>query len=176
MLQSAFIVRVPETEPHVASLRERYDPSARLGVPAHITVLYPFMAPDRIDAVIVAKVRAITRSTAPFAFRLTRIGCFTGTLYLAPEPAAPFIDLTLALVREFPAHKPYGGQYEGVVPHLTVAQAGAPQQHEAEAQLRACLSVGVAAVCRELVLIENSSGRWLPMHVFPLGLRSATTR
>lgn len=171
MNQSAFIVRVPEAEPHVATLRERLDPSARLGVPAHITVLYPFMAPEHIDAALVAKVRAIATATAPFVFRLARIGRFTGTLYLAPDPPAPFIALTLALVRAFPGHLPYGGQHEGIVPHLTVAQADAAQLHEAETQLRAnpALGRGISAVCRELVLIENSSGRWLPMHLFALG-------
>jgi hypothetical protein len=43
MAESAFIVCVPEAEPHVAVLRERFDASARLGLPAHITMLYPFM-------------------------------------------------------------------------------------------------------------------------------------
>jgi hypothetical protein len=37
MAQTAFIVRVPEAERHVGDLRDRFDPSARLGVPAHIT-------------------------------------------------------------------------------------------------------------------------------------------
>ncbi len=176
MNQSAFIVRVPEAEPHVATLRERLDPSARLGVPAHITVLYPFMAPEHIDAALVAKVRAIATATAPFVFRVARIGRFPGTLYLAPEPEAPFIALTLALMRAFPGHLPYGGQHEGIVPHLTVAQARDAELHDAETQLRAnpSLARGVAAVCRELALIENSSGRWLPMHSFALGHGGAT--
>ena len=47
--QTALIVRVPETEPCVAALRERFDPSAALGVPAHITVLHFFMGPEASD-------------------------------------------------------------------------------------------------------------------------------
>jgi hypothetical protein len=50
MAESAFIVRVPEAEPHVAHLRERFDPMALLGVPAHITLLYPFLSPEQIAA------------------------------------------------------------------------------------------------------------------------------
>jgi hypothetical protein len=39
MAESAFIVRVPEAEACVSELRNRFDASVRLGVPAHITVL-----------------------------------------------------------------------------------------------------------------------------------------
>lgn len=176
--QSAFIVRVPEAEPHVGALRQRLDASASLGVPAHITLLYPFMAPDRITGAVLARARAVAASSAPFAFRLAQTRRFPEVLYLAPEPAAPFIELTLRLAREFPDHPPYGGRHESVVPHLTVAQADAAQLAAAEAELRIALPLpgGVAARCGELVLIENSSGRWQPMQVFPLGAKSGGDR
>jgi hypothetical protein len=38
--------------------------------------------------------------------------------YLAPEPSKPFVQLTQSLVREFPAHLPYGGQYDDIFSHL----------------------------------------------------------
>jgi hypothetical protein len=41
--QSALIIEVPEAEPAVARCREHLDASDALGVPAHITVLAPFM-------------------------------------------------------------------------------------------------------------------------------------
>src|SRR5712675_2883024 len=58
MAESALIVRVPAAEPHVSGLRARFDPAAALGVPAHVTVLYPFVPPDRITAAVLARVRA----------------------------------------------------------------------------------------------------------------------
>jgi hypothetical protein len=42
---SAVVVPVPEAEPRVGALRTALDPSAALGVPAHVTILYPFVAP-----------------------------------------------------------------------------------------------------------------------------------
>ena len=39
---------VPEAERYVSGLRERFDPSARLVVPALITLLYPFAEPREI--------------------------------------------------------------------------------------------------------------------------------
>lgn len=44
-----------------------------------------------------------------------------GVVYLAPKPAALFIAFTQAVVERWPEHQPYGGAYEEIIPHLTVA-------------------------------------------------------
>ena len=44
-----------------------------------------------------------------------------GVVYLAPKPAALFIAFTQAVVERWPDHQPYGGAYEEIIPHLTVA-------------------------------------------------------
>ena len=170
MAESAFAVNVPEAGPYVEALRERYDPSASLGVPAHITLLYPFMSPERITEGVLGKVREALSPAVSFSFLLARLERFPGVLYLAPEPAGPFIALTQALTSQFPQYPPYAGQYDSIVPHLTVAQAGESEQRLAEATLVASLPPGtsIRAACREVVLIENSSGRWEHMHTFLL--------
>src|SRR6185503_13858349 len=89
--ESALTVNVPEAEPYVGALRGRFDPAAKLGVPAHITVLYPFIPPERITHAVVRRVRDTLSSFAAFDFRLIRIARFPTALYLAPEPAQPFI-------------------------------------------------------------------------------------
>jgi 2'-5' RNA ligase len=170
MAESALAVGVPKAEPYVGTLRQRFDPSAKLGMPAHITVLYPFIPPERIADSVVRKLRDILASVAAFEFRLIRIARFPTALYLAPEPAQPFVRLTEAVVRAFPECPPYGGQHDSIVPHLTVAQAGTAEHDVAETELVAALPprVGIEAFCNEVVLIENSSGRWEPMHSFRL--------
>jgi len=170
MAQSAFIVRVPEAEPYVARWRERFDPSARLGVPAHITLLYPFMSPELISDAVVEQAGAVASATRGFAFTLQQVSRFPGALYLAPEPSAPFIALTRRLTQQFPGFAPYGGQYRTVVPHLTVAHGGRLEHGDAETDLLVSLSVGagIACSCHEIVLIENASGRWQPMRAFAL--------
>ena len=47
-IESALIIAVPEAEPLVKALRERFDWSAAQGVPAHITILYPFIPPEKL--------------------------------------------------------------------------------------------------------------------------------
>ena len=166
--ESAFAVNVPEAEPYVAALRDRFDPSAKVGVPAHITVLYPFLPPEQIGEETLARVRRTLSRAAEFSFRLCRVQRFPTATYLAPEPSKPFVQLTESLVGEFPAHLPYGGQYGDIVPHLTVAQGEYPRDL-VEKELNDTLPPGgIEASCKEVVLIENSSGVWKPMQSFPL--------
>ncbi|MEO6407356.1 MAG: 2'-5' RNA ligase family protein, partial [Burkholderiaceae bacterium] len=72
MPASALIVRVPEVEALVGGLRERFDASARLGVPAHITLVYPFVEAERIDAALLVHIRTALEGAAAFDFALTR--------------------------------------------------------------------------------------------------------
>ncbi len=176
--ESALIVHVAAAEPWVGELRALHDPAARQGVPAHITLLYPFMDPARIDASVRMRIDGVARATPAFAFRLARTGRFPGTLYLAPEPAAPFVALTRALAAAFPEHPPYGGRHPDVIPHLTVAMTEGsgtaeddPPWQAAEVRLRAALPqpAGIAASCGELLLIGNATGRWRPLQTFTLG-------
>src|SRR5689334_12059902 len=107
MAESAFIVRVPEAEAVVGSLRERFDPSAPAGVPAHVTILFPFMSPERITPEVLAKAAMALRSANQFRFTLSVLGRWSETTYLKPEPAAPFVFLTELLVKQFPEYPPY---------------------------------------------------------------------
>jgi 2'-5' RNA ligase len=169
---SAFAVHVPEAEACVGELRARHDPSCALGVPAHVTILYPFMEPSAIDDAVLEQVREALSGFHAFSFRLHRIERFPGVLYLAPEPHLPMKAMTRALAARFPAYPPYGGLYTDVVPHLTVAQAGDADLDAAERELRARLPAGgLVARCAEVVLMENSSGLWRPVRSFPLAER-----
>ncbi|WP_409472331.1 2'-5' RNA ligase family protein [Streptomyces sp. HC307] len=123
--QSGLVVRVPEAEPAVRAWRDRLDPSARAGVPAHVTVLFPFLDASRIDPGVCAAIGEVLGRHQSFEARFEHCGRFPGVLYLAPEPDGPFRCLTEAIVERWPESPPSGGQFDGVVPHLTVAQGQA---------------------------------------------------
>ena len=127
-VQSALTILVPEAERLVAPFREKYDPSAMTGMSAHITLIYPFLPPDEIDALLLGKIAERSARFAAFDFSLTAISRFDGgVIYLAPEPDEPFRRLTLAIWNGWPHTPPYGGRYSEIVPHLTVAQVGDEQ-------------------------------------------------
>lgn len=172
MAESAFIVRVPEAESCVGALRERFDASVKLGVPAHITVLVPFMSPERISETVLQRVRHALSRVPAFSFQLFKVQRFPATAYLAPEPAAPFISLTQSLVHSFPEYPPFGGEHESIIPHLTVAHGSASKAEVAALELAAAMQTHgpIVSCCTSVSLLENSSGLWREMHAFTLPL------
>ena len=170
MPETALICRVPEAERYIAHYRQRFDPSARRNVPAHVTILYPFMEPSLIDADVIATLRGIAASVPAFNYRMATTKRFPVALYLDPDPSAPFQTLTDRVFRAFPDYPPFAGKFDTVVPHVTVAHGDEPLLCELDVELRIALPpAGVMARCTELVLIEDSSGPWNPMYAFDLG-------
>jgi 2'-5' RNA ligase len=176
MNQSALLVLVPEAEPLVRALRLRFDPSAAVGVPAHISVLFPFMPPEQLTADVLERLRAIAGGFVEFDFTLNRTARFARTTYLVPEPDKHFAAMTAKLAREFPDYPPYGGRFPEVIPHLTVADQSELFASIAERELAGGLSQcdGVHATCRSLALYENSNnGRWRHYESFALACAAA---
>jgi 2'-5' RNA ligase len=168
--ETALICRVPEAEKYIAHYRQRFDPSARRNVPAHVTVLYPFMPPTQVDAEVIATLRDVASSIPAFSYRMRATQRFPLALYLAPDPDRGYATLMDSVYRAFPDYPPFEGKFETVVPHITVAHGDEQQLCEIEVELRIALPPsGVPARCDEMVLIENSSGRWEPMETFRLG-------
>jgi 2'-5' RNA ligase len=119
--QSAIVIPVPDAEPFVSGWRERYDHSAVEEMPAHLTVLYPFLEEPRLTPSVLGRLSALFADVAPIDVVFPRTGRFDGVLYLAPEPADVFRQLTAAVTERWPEAPPYGGVHDAVVPHLTVA-------------------------------------------------------
>ena len=103
--QSALLVPVFNADAVFGAVRERLDPAAKRGVPAHITVLYPFLAPEALDPAVLSELRSFFAAHASFRFSLSRTAWFgDSVLWLAPEPDAPFRVLTDAVAARWPDH------------------------------------------------------------------------
>ena len=128
------------------------------------------MQPNQITESVIAKVRRFASEYSAFAYSLNSTGQFPDTLYLAPKPVQPFVDLIKGLVRYFPAYAPYRGRFDSIVPHLTVARGESLPLRELEVELSShgLLKAGIAAYCEMLVLIENTSGLWRERDRFAL--------
>lgn len=170
--ESALVVLVAAAERLVRPFREAYDPAAAAGMPAHITVLYPFLAPDEIGPTVLDDLRQCFAGFAPFDFQLTELRRFPDVAYLAPEPAEPLRDLTTAIWTRFPETPPYEGRHPDIVPHLSVAQLLEEQQldivvQEIEHMSKRTLPIRTTA--NETVLMVKSAGAWRVHSRFPLG-------
>ncbi len=103
---SGVIAVIPEAEAVVAPFRSRLDRSAGWGVAAHVTVLFPFLPPDRLGASVVAALGDAVRTVPRFGLTFPRLGWFgEEALWLAPEPADPFRALTSAVWARYPNHR-----------------------------------------------------------------------
>jgi hypothetical protein len=94
-------------------------------VPAHITVLAPFVPPTELDAEVEDEVRSMFAGFPAFDYQLANPARFPRVLYLAPEPADLFRAMTESAFTRFPQHPPYEGVFDDVVPHLTVVDCTA---------------------------------------------------
>ena len=93
--ESALLVPVPAAERAVGQYRARLDEAARDGVPAHITVLYPFLPPAGIDKTLLAALGRLFAGHTAFGFTLDKVGWFgQELLWLGPRDAAPFAALS----------------------------------------------------------------------------------
>jgi hypothetical protein len=179
-IESALVILVPEAERLVGSFRQRYDPSAAVGVPAHITLLYPFKPPNEIGETILHNLRLCFARVPAFSFALASVRRFgVTTLYLAPEPDEPFRRLTFAIWESYPETPPYGGRHPDVVPHLSIAdQITDERQFESVASdfARASRAVlPIRATAADVALMDTTAGRWEIRSTFMLGPRCSTS-
>ena len=148
---------VPEADVSVRDIRLRHDSGAARGVPAHITLLFPFAAGNDVDEQALAELFA---GHEAFDFVLDRVEVWDdGIVWLHPEPSQPFEELTAAIWRRWPDYPPYEGTIKTVIPHLTVSER--PIQVDVELPIRS-RARGVS------LIEEGTDGTWSSRRVFPL--------
>ncbi len=169
--ETALIIAVPDAEDSVRAFRDEYDPSAAAGVPAHVTLLYPFKPFAEIDGDVLDTLRQCFARFEPLVFSLKETRRFPGVLYLAPDPSDPFRQLTLAIWDLFPETPPYGGRHDDIVPHLCIAQVADEERLDRIAADYARASHGtlpIQTTATEVTLIDNRTGRWQTHTAFGL--------
>jgi 2'-5' RNA ligase len=176
-LESALLLLVPAAEAAVGAQRARLDSSARDGVPAHVTVLYPFLPPAEIGPGDFAELARLFGGVPRFSFTLDEVRWFgESVVWLGPSDDAPFRALTELAVAAYPSCPPYRGAHEDVVPHLTIGHLGGPAGlHAAAEAVRPLLPITTEAT--EVSLMAGPSpgrqpgrpGQWQTVASFPLG-------
>jgi 2'-5' RNA ligase len=169
--QTALIVAVPEAEAAVGRWRALLDPAASWGVPAHVTVLYPFVAPDQVTEAVLEQLAGVAAAFPRFRVTFGRVAWFgDDVVWLAPAPDEPFKALTMALWRRFPHSPPYGGEHSEVVPHLTIGHGAAkPVLQQAAEAVEAHLPVDAAIGRLRLIAGSQEPGSWRTVAAFDLG-------
>ena len=165
---SAVLVHVPVAEPIVGRWRRAHTYDAPLGMPPHVTILYPFVPREKLAEAMPRLAKLVAEHEA-FDATFARTARFPGLLYLEPEPAEPFLRLTEAVAAAWPEHPPYEGAHENLIPHLTVAESEDSSLLDSitpEVEPRLPISHRVGAVS---LFVEGDDGRWREHSRLPLG-------
>jgi hypothetical protein len=176
-MQSALLLSVPAAEAAVGAHRARLDATAHDGVPAHLTVLYPFLPPAEIGPGVLAELSALFAEVPRFSFILDRVRWFgDSVVWLGPADESPFRALTALAATAYPSRPPYGGVHPDPVPHLTIGHLGGPAQLRAAAEaVRPQLPIAAEATQVSLLAgpdpgrPSGSPGQWRRIAAFPLG-------
>lgn len=169
--ESALVVLVPEVDPLVGPFRLKYDSSAAMGVPAHITINYPFKPGINPGKGLHHELTELFAQVEALDFKFERHARVPGLLYLPPEPDLPFKELTNLVAERFPESPPYEGAYNEVIPHLTVAQSYDEEllkSVEQELALLLRLYFPINAHASHIWLLTSQAGRWHQVRAYPL--------
>ncbi len=169
--QTALIVAVPEAEPAVGRFRSALDHAAGWGVPAHVTVLYPFLRPDQITDNVLIALGQVIEAVTRFEVAFTDVRWFEkNVVWLAPQPDDGFRRLTTAVWQRFPEAPPYGGAHTEVVPHLTIGHdAPVSVLRHAGETVRAHLPIRARVEAVRLIAGAPAANSWRTLSEFRLG-------
>ena len=169
--ETALVILVPEAERVVGVYRGRYDPSAADGIPPHITILYPFLAEEKLTDQVLKDLGTLFREHSQFDVTFPRIRPFQQSLWLDPEPVQPLCDLIEAVATRFPNCPPYGDVQLAIPPHLTTAILASDAQRERVHRefmeiSGSRLPVHTRVTCVSLMI--KRAGSWSESTSFPL--------
>jgi hypothetical protein len=170
-MNTGLVLLIPEAESLVSGWRLKHDASAAQGMPAHVTLLYPFMPFAKIDAGCHAKLAALFAGVRAFDLTFSQSERLPEIVWLLPEPDLPVRDLTRKIAKAFPDYPPYGGVYDDPTPHLTVAQGDDIALETVAAGLAGRFKAPIRSRITSCSLFALRPEGWREQRAFPLANR-----
>ncbi|WP_237773632.1 2'-5' RNA ligase family protein, partial [Streptomyces luteocolor] len=161
---TALTIHIPEANPLM-----------QVDVPAHVTVLYPFLNTSRFSPATHTDLADLFAAHAPFTLSFTGFRRYPGVLYLPPDPDAPVRALTKCLTERWPEAVPYRGIFTPPLdPHLTLANHEGPDTYEAaydalESRLAPHLPLVSRVDTVRLIVTDGPGTGWRTLRTYRLG-------
>lgn len=155
--QSALAIPVPEADGLLRAVAARF-PEAVRPVPAHVSVLYPFLPADSLDDAVTGALAELFAARRELPVEFGDVLRRDGFLALRPDPARELAELTGAVCRRWPRLVPYEGRFGAVEPHLTVALNTTAERADAVERQILPGRLPVASVLREAWLLVFDGG------------------
>ena len=164
------VLLVPEAERVLAAANALVPPGQRLTTPAHIKLVYPFIPPEALTPAARAERVAFFNAVPPLTFELG-VGWFgREVLLLQPSPAGALVELTQATLDRWPDYPYYGGAYDEIVPHLSLAFGTAEMLERIASEVERFTPISTTV--RDVKLLIGPHERMTPRASFALGGRS----
>lgn len=157
---------VPITVPRsLLRARDRWDGT---GARAHVTIMFPFLPCAELHPAVRADLAEIARRVPAFEVRFERVRRFDSLVWIEPEPSEPFVALAADVTERWPDYRPYAGEFETVIPHLTVVESEVARLDSVQAIEREAIPFFGRAQRLEL-WCQDAAGRWRARWRIPLG-------
>jgi 2'-5' RNA ligase len=170
--ETGVIVPVAAAERAAGRFQRVLDHSAVWGSQAHVTVLYPFVPPDQVDAGTIGRIGAALAEVRAFSCTFSQVKWFgEDIVWLSPEPDRHFRELTRSVWRRFPDYPPYRGEHPDSTPHLTigrVARANLESMRRAAVEVQAELPITTRIDHARLVAGSDAWNSWRTVAEFTL--------
>ena len=123
-----------------------------------------------IDPAVLAELEHLFAGVSRFRFQLDHTDWFgQDVLWLGPREPGPFRALTDRVYQAFPAFPPYEGQFDVVVPHLTIGHGHRLDDlRAAEHSVQVHLPIDAHATVVTLITQQTAGGRWIRTATFAL--------
>jgi 2'-5' RNA ligase superfamily len=138
-VQTGLILAMPGLAIGVRNWRRAALPGSRLDVPAHLSVLYPWVDREPIEEDRL-RVLDATRDLRRFVVTFREVGTFPGFIWLRPDPPDAVGAVYGAVAGAFAELSPYAGKHPHVIPHLTVATCEPEETPRLAARVAAALA------------------------------------
>jgi hypothetical protein len=112
------VLITPEADSLVGRWRGEHDPAARFGIPAHVTVRTPFLAPERWRDPSLEPLERFL----PIDVTLARLENRPGALVVLVEPDDSLRAITEAVTLSCPSLPPHKGNRSDLAYHVTVVR------------------------------------------------------
>lgn len=165
--QTGLVVPVPAANALLAAVGAQYPGTVREGVPAHVSLLYPFVAAAELDEQVADALGELLAEQTPMPVQFAECYRHDGFVALRPDPIDGLHELVKKTRHRWPDVVPYEGVYGDVEPHLTVAMRCSEEtalaiEQEVTAQLP------ISAELREAWLVAFE-GQWTLRGQFKFG-------
>jgi hypothetical protein len=139
-------------------------------IPPHVTLAIPFLPVQSVTSDVVLRLSTFFNETSAFDFELSEVRWFdTKVVYLAPSNVEKFLLIIETLQKMFPEFHPYDGEFDSVIPHVTLSENGSLADRRALGRLAPkYLPIPARASHVWMMSNERRTDEWSIVKIFPL--------